>query len=264
MNPIEIISASAGSGKTYRLAEVLVGCVSSRTARPEGLIATTFTRKAAAELEGRARRALLRAGLPEAAQRLSASRIGTVNSVCARLVSDASFDLGLAPDLRVLDADQATAALRKASQDVITIEEMDELAALEERLIEFDWIERIYAIQDLARANGLRGPELKESASRSTKAFLELLGRPAKDGAELDRALAEACREFVKKVAPRKGVTKATGAALNRGQWALQAFDAGSRPKWADWGSLESLAVGKDEQGLEEPVCRAAAAHDRH
>src|SRR5664280_2759491 len=144
MNPIQIISASAGSGKTYRLAEVLVECVSSGEARPEGLIATTFTRKAAAELEGRARRALLRAGLSDAAQRLAASRIGTINSVCARLVADAAFDLGLAPNLRVLDANQATAALRQACQDVITIDEMDELAALEERLTDFVGHERIY------------------------------------------------------------------------------------------------------------------------
>jgi len=264
MNPIQIISASAGSGKTYRLAEVLVECVSSGKARPEGLIATTFTRKAAAELEGRARRALLKAGLNDAAQRLAASRIGTVNSVCARLVSDAAFELGLSPDLRVLDGDQATAALRKAYENVITLEEMDELAVLQNRLIEFDGPARIHKIQDLARANGLGGPELKESARRSVESFLGLLGSPAKDGAALDRALEEACREFVKKVASRKGLTQKTGDALKKVQFALQFFDGGSRPKWADWGSLASITVGKDERGLEVAVCLAASAHDRH
>ncbi len=264
MNPIQIISASAGSGKTYRLAQVLVECVSSGQARPEGLIATTFTRKAAAELEGRARRALLRAGLNDAAQRLAASRIGTVNSVCARLVGDAAFDLGLSPDLRVLDAEQATAALRQACHNVITLDELDEMAAFKDLLIDFDGNERIYEIQDFARANGLGGPELKESARRSVESFLGLLGSPAKDGAAFDAVLAKACREFVVAVAPRKGLTKKTGDSLNKVQCALQAFDAGSRPKWADWGSLAALEVGKGERGLEVPVCQAAAAHDRH
>src|SRR5258706_8018919 len=264
MNPIQIISASAGSGKTYRLAEVLVDCVKSGEARPEGLIATTFTRKAAAELEGRARRALLKAGLNDAAQRLAASRIGTVNAVCARLVGDAAFDLGLAPDLRVLDADQATAALRHACQDVTTTEERDELARLEDLLIEFKGDARIYKIQDLARANGLDSAGLKESARRSVSEFLELLGAPASDGPALDRALETACREFDRTVGQRKGTTGITTDALNKVQFALQAFAAGLRPKWAEWGSLASLSVGKAERGLEEPICLAASAHDRH
>jgi ATP-dependent exoDNAse (exonuclease V) beta subunit len=50
---IHIITASAGSGKTYRLTELLENKISSGEARPEAVMATTFTRKAAAELQER-------------------------------------------------------------------------------------------------------------------------------------------------------------------------------------------------------------------
>ena len=151
-----------------------------------------LTRKAAAELEGRARRALLKAGFNEAAQRLAASRIGTVNSVCARLVADAAFDLGLSPDVRVLDADQATAALRRAYHDILTLDEMDELAALEQQLIDFEWEERIFTRFRIS-------PERTVSAARNSRSrpggatshSSGFWGSPAKDGAALDQALAE-------------------------------------------------------------------------
>ena len=47
---IEIISASAGTGKTHRLAEILVSAVEGDRVRPEAVVATTFTNRAAAEL----------------------------------------------------------------------------------------------------------------------------------------------------------------------------------------------------------------------
>ena len=50
MNTIKMIKASAGSGKTYRLMEDLSKCIEEGT-HPEGLLATTFTVKAAAELK---------------------------------------------------------------------------------------------------------------------------------------------------------------------------------------------------------------------
>ena len=87
MNPIKIISASAGSGKTYRLAEELKEAVLSGEVRPDAVLATTFTVKAASELRTRVRSHLLAAGRPTDAHRLAASRFGTVNAVCGRLVS---------------------------------------------------------------------------------------------------------------------------------------------------------------------------------
>ena len=47
---LHFISAGAGSGKTYRLTQILHEKLSSGEIRPSGVIATTFTRKAATEL----------------------------------------------------------------------------------------------------------------------------------------------------------------------------------------------------------------------
>ena len=40
--------------------------------------------------------------------------MGTVNSVCGRLLREFAFDLGLSPDQQVLDDPAAEAALRRA------------------------------------------------------------------------------------------------------------------------------------------------------
>ena len=56
------ISAGAGSGKTFRLAEVLHELLTNERVRPSGVLATTFTTKAAAELRERVRTHLLKRG----------------------------------------------------------------------------------------------------------------------------------------------------------------------------------------------------------
>ena len=59
---IKIVTAGAGSGKTYRLATEVLRAIQQQEARPEGILLTTFTRKAAAELEERVRVRLLEQG----------------------------------------------------------------------------------------------------------------------------------------------------------------------------------------------------------
>ena len=82
----KIISAGAGSGKTFRLTSELVGLLASGQVRPSGIIATTFTRKAAAELQERLRVRLLAANMPEAAAALSNSLIGTAHGLGIKLL----------------------------------------------------------------------------------------------------------------------------------------------------------------------------------
>ncbi len=71
MNPIHIITASAGSGKTYRLSNLLHDRIAANAVRPEAVIATTFTKKAAAELQERVRQRLIARGLTAEANRLA-------------------------------------------------------------------------------------------------------------------------------------------------------------------------------------------------
>jgi len=67
---ITVISAGAGSGKTYNLTERMVEML-GKGVRPSAIIATTFTKKAAAELQERVRARLIEAGQSEAANELA-------------------------------------------------------------------------------------------------------------------------------------------------------------------------------------------------
>jgi ATP-dependent helicase/nuclease subunit A len=82
---IRFISAGAGSGKTYRITEELQGMLAGGTVRPSGVIATTFTRKAATELRERVRQKLLANGNADQAAQMGQALIGTVNGVVGSL-----------------------------------------------------------------------------------------------------------------------------------------------------------------------------------
>ena len=59
---LTFVSAGAGSGKTYRLTTILHTELTSKRVKPSGVIATTFTRKAATELRERVRGFMLEKG----------------------------------------------------------------------------------------------------------------------------------------------------------------------------------------------------------
>ena len=62
--PREMVLASAGSGKTYYLSSRLIGLL-ARGVPPEAIWASTFTRKAAAEIQERVLLRLARGALKE-------------------------------------------------------------------------------------------------------------------------------------------------------------------------------------------------------
>ncbi|WP_448852498.1 UvrD-helicase domain-containing protein [Corynebacterium sp. 335C] len=125
------INASAGTGKTYRLAAELAGRLGAGAAgsadgapaggapaagrlHPSQIIATTFTVKAAAELRQRIRGRLLAEGLDREAQEVSSALIGTVNSISSALVQDHAIDAGLSPVLDVLTEESEKTAFERA------------------------------------------------------------------------------------------------------------------------------------------------------
>ena len=84
---ITLVAASAGTGKTHRLGTALLEAV-KRGVAPQRVLATTFTNRAAAELLARGRNRLLENQQPVAARNLMLARMGTVNAVFGRLLSD--------------------------------------------------------------------------------------------------------------------------------------------------------------------------------
>jgi len=261
--PIEIISASAGSGKTHRLTEILLGSLESGAARPEAIVAVTFTTKAAAELQERARRFLVESDRPEDAQRLAASRISTVHSVCGGLLSEFAFDMGLSPEQNILDEAAATSALLRARSLSGGQMRGEEFADLKSRMRSFDWDEVTRDLLDRARSNGLTAKDLHSCRDRSLETFREFLDPPMKDVARFERGVVQALERFLENV-PEEDTTKVTAKACSGARSAVSRLRSGAGLTWDAWVRLAEFTAAKASQDAAAPVARAAADFHRH
>jgi len=264
MPKIEIISASAGSGKTHTLSERLNREVSGGKVRPDAVVATTFTNRAAAELQERVRTSLLRADRIDDAQVLSTARIGTVNSVCGRLVSSFAFQLGLPVNLRILDENQAELVLQRTLSRVVKLEEADELAELKSRWRDLDWEADVGAIVDMARSNGIPAERLKDCAEQSTKDYQALLGGPPVDADDLTSRVVKSIEALA---AEAHGLDKPPGVtkkAVARAMAFVSRVRGGGLPAWSEWLWLSKIDAGAKVRDAAEKVREAALMHDRH
>ncbi|MBX7096843.1 MAG: UvrD-helicase domain-containing protein [Myxococcaceae bacterium] len=262
MGRIDVVSASAGSGKTTRIARELRERIEQGHARPEAILATTFTNKAADELKERVRTELFRAGLTDAAMRLEGARIGTVNSVCGRLVTDFALDLGLSPELRVLDQDQAKVALRRVISQVVTQQERDRLSELASRFWDWSWQGAVQTLVDLARANRI-GPEaLTLSAQRSVEQLLAFLPAAVGVAQDRDRELQEVLERQLAQV-DSADTTKGTRVALESSQEVLGALRAG-RCTWTQWAKAKGLKPTQASKAVFTPIIEVAVQVDTH
>ena len=97
------VTAGAGSGKTFLLTERYLHLVEGRGLSPLEIVATTFTRKAAAELKSRIRKRLQSAHLDaETVAELEAAQIGTLDALAARVCRDFPLEAMLPADFRVI------------------------------------------------------------------------------------------------------------------------------------------------------------------
>ena len=124
MKNITYINAGAGSGKTYRLTEILTDLISAKKVDPKEVILTTFTTKAANEFKEKAKAKLVKEGLFNEAAKLEHAMIGTVHSVCQRIVNKYWFQLGLPPQTRVMDEEHSQLYISQSLSDIPTDEEL--------------------------------------------------------------------------------------------------------------------------------------------
>ncbi|MDD5220562.1 MAG: UvrD-helicase domain-containing protein, partial [Candidatus Bipolaricaulis sp.] len=95
-----LLIAGVGTGKTTVITRRIAWLISEKRAKPEEVLALTFTEKAAAEMEERVDR-LVPYGYVDA-------QIGTFHAFCDRLLRENAVLLGLRPDYRILtEAEQA-------------------------------------------------------------------------------------------------------------------------------------------------------------
>jgi ATP-dependent exoDNAse (exonuclease V) beta subunit len=135
---LTIVSASAGSGKTTYLCETVAARVREGL-DPARILATTFTRKAAAELKQRMLAEILRNAAGDSqsarklAERLELATIGTVHSVAHQLIRRYAISLGLSPDLQPLTEADSNRVQRELL-GMIDPEDWEKLSELVDRL----------------------------------------------------------------------------------------------------------------------------------
>src|SRR5690606_30373065 len=173
LGPISVVSAGAGTGKTWRLSTEYVEAAESGMSTSR-IIATTFTVKAASELLERVRARLIQEGHAEAAQAALAGLVGTVNSVCGRLVGDFAIDGGLSPVAEVIAPEMADSLFRLATEEAIQ-KFSDRIDPIAERLRQDDWPKTVLEIVRLARGSGLDAKQFADFAAKSWQGMEPLL-----------------------------------------------------------------------------------------
>ncbi len=278
---IEIVAASAGSGKTTRLARELERAVVELGSRPERIVATTFTRKAAAELIERGRQALIRVGRTDDAESFGAARIGTVNSVAGMILGEFAFEAGLSPGLLVLDETRADEAFRRSLSDAVKEDDLHELGRLAGRFAELPWPQIVKSIADAARANRIAIEALADHGASSVASFATMLTRGAATGigpttaasdqrrgalltGQLEQALDSGIRDLRDHVNTGLDKTAVTQAALEAYQRASQRMRGHRQLPWPDWARLSTLGAGAKSDALCQPVRAAAASFVAH
>lgn len=181
---VTMITASAGTGKTYSLMGAIARAINSGT-KPSQILATTFTKKAAAELIVRVQAELFGNERPDAARQMSVSMVGTVNSVCSRLLQEYAVDAGLSPALQVIAEDEQLRIFQLAT-DAVFAEFTPRIQPLARRLghdgdaeirgTDADWRTIVRDITDAARSNRIAPSALTRSAAASWQGLQQVLG----------------------------------------------------------------------------------------
>ena len=271
---ITTVVASAGAGKTTRIVGEISREVLARD--PEEIVATTFTVKAADELIERARAALYAGDQAEKAARLLGARFGTVNSICAQIVSENALDLGRSPRADIIPEDGLASLFKVAASGVI-----EDYAPIMNRFVGLfsletgrsadmertDWRSTVRRIVELARANGLDSQGLLHSGRRSIETFGAVLPAPTAEGSEaLDLALRRALENAASVSTEGLSGGGAKSAREIAGQWAQ--LKRGDDLNWADWVKLTNLTCAKRDptefQDAVDALTRAAARHADH
>jgi ATP-dependent exoDNAse (exonuclease V) beta subunit len=112
-----VVEAAAGTGKTTELVERIVRVLATGRAKVDGVVAVTFTEKAAGELKLRLREALdlartsadadARERLNDALQSLEEAHVSTIHGFCAELLRERPVEARVDPLFSVLTEPQA-------------------------------------------------------------------------------------------------------------------------------------------------------------
>jgi ATP-dependent helicase/nuclease subunit A len=266
---IHFISAGAGSGKTYSLTQKLQTLLSSGTVTPDGVIATTFTKLAAGELQERVRGALIEAGQLTVANQMEQALIGTVNSVCGEILRRFAFEAGMPPDQQVLEEAQGAvlfyqAMERALANNTLLIRQMNatchRLQILDQQQ-QLNWRAEVKSIADAARANNQSPDAIRHLGKASADQLLAHF--PTATNRDLDRLLLNAIEHALDGID-----TDADTTAVTRDYVSLiTGIRAGlykQRATWPEWIALSKKMPGTKSKHFAEPIADIASDFAMH
>lgn len=274
---LKIISAGAGSGKTYSLTEEMASLLAPKDGQPaavraSGIIATTFTNKAAAELKERVRIKLLEKGLTQEADELGNAMIGTVHSIGVQLLKRFSFEAGVSPEVDIVaDSDQQT-IFNQALVTVIPLDLVLEMEQLSEQLgfhksvfSKKDWRADLKELTDIARSNNFGADILLESKAYSLRTYFELLPeRSKKSGAALNSELMGHLEQTLIALEGNEDGTKGKETLMGSLRSMKTTLKNRGFVNWYDWARLTKLKVPKKSRDDAFDLMEFAKCHDQH
>lgn len=275
---VKVISAGAGSGKTHRLTTELLEFLKSGQVRPSGVVATTFTNKAAAELHERVRKCLIEEGLGNMANELGHALIGTVHSLGVRLLSRFALEAGISPNVDILAEEDQQVFFSHSLATVLTPDRVHKLEDLATRLslsasdhYSADWRKMLKDVTELARANDFDATALALSKRLSIEELEEFLKPDETDGhlagqsAEAwDKRLEELIATTMQALQANGDGTKKTQTVVDELQTMLNLLQRGEKLPWADWAKISKLSPGVKSLPLVEDLLVFSRAHYLH
>ena len=265
---IRFISAGAGSGKTYRLTRELEQALSEGHVSPSAVVGTTFTVKAAGELDDRVRARLIKNGRPLLSEQMAQALIGTVHSVCGRLLTRFAFELGLSPEINVASVEDGARLFDRALNEVLEGGQVRKMNLLAERLSVVDdrrekgWQDHVREIAKATRSNDIDPAALPDMGRMNADRLLGYFPQATFD----DRARVEliaTVREAIANIDLATDTTKTTrgyASKLHSAEAELQRENC----RWALWISLSKWKPAKRSEAAAIQVQAAASCYDRH
>ncbi|RLA18496.1 MAG: DNA helicase UvrD, partial [Gammaproteobacteria bacterium] len=264
-----LISAGAGSGKTYALTQKLKTLLSSEKVMPAGVIATTFTVRAAAELQERVRQELIATGQAEKANEMGQALIGTVNGVCGELLKRFAFEAGMSPQQKVVDEEEGARLFAQVLEssletDLALIQQMN---AVSIRLGLTDdkgatlWRQEVKNIVSAARSNNISATLFPEFAAQSVESLIAFFPKPTERRLtdELQKAIEKALNDFD----PEFDTTKGSATYFKNLKGTLVAIKQ-RRLTWPAWIKLSKDSPTTKSSLLAEPIQMIASDYSKH
>jgi ATP-dependent exoDNAse (exonuclease V) beta subunit len=254
---IKLVTASAGSGKTYKLQQTLaeyVNPANPNKIRPEGVIATTFTKKSALELKERAREILIEKKYYDEATRLEGALISTVDSVCTKIIEMFCYEAGLSPKIDVIPPEDSAIYFNTSLASVLDSDVTSHLQKLVDRLLDydstrdFDWRSTVSAIVAEARTNAINSTGLDKSFQYSWEKMKDCLPEVMKDSKAYEKQIISEGKDILVKLETLPEMSGKDEKFHKKLTQVVYYLEKGWDLLWDDWLALtgELNADGKD------------------